>query len=296
MCGNNDKKLRQAEQMAKNKICYDKCVCPKLRVKNKCGECAVFESLSRYYLNYEVGKHTSGGIDRWTWEDIGLVAKSGKAEEWFFLGDEKKITLNGGEEITVVIVGFNHDNLEGGGKAGITFALKDVLKEDYCINVEHTNVGGWRKSKMRTEYLDKIYRLFPEEVRRLIKPVVKLTGVGNGRGGAVESRVDEVEQTVDKLFLFSGNEVEGTEEFFDSGADCGFEGPEDIAAPNEGKQYPYFIDRKNYAVYRNGDRESWWVRSPHCGSDWGFCYYYRGSELTYCGAEQKFAVRFGFCI
>lgn len=78
---------------------------------------------------------------------------------------------------------------------------------------------------------------------------------------------------------------------------CGdFSGPEDITASGEGKQYPYFADRKNYAVYRNGERESWWMRSPHCGSDRGFCYYYKGSELNYCGAKQKFAVRFGFCI
>lgn len=296
MCENKDEKLQQAELMAKNKICYDKCVCPKLRVENKCGECAVFANLSNYYLNYEVGKRILGGLDRWSWEDIGLVAKSGKAEEWFFLGDEKKITLYSGEKITVVIVGFNHDNLQGGGKAGITFALKDVLNEDYYMNCENTNVGGWRESKMRTEFLDKIYRLFPEEVRCLIKPVIKITGVGNGKGDTVEGRADKVEQTIDKLFLFSGNEVEGTEEYFDDGVGEGFSGPEDIAAPGEGKQYPYFVDRKNYAVYRNGERESWWVRSPHCGSDWGFCYYYRGSELDYCGAEQKSAVRFGFCI
>lgn len=227
--------FRQAERMARNKFCYDKCFCPNLRAKNACSECAVLASLRDYYLNFVIGIEPCNYICRWLWEDIATIAESGKAEELFSLGDEKNLILENGEEVTIVIIGFNHDTLVEGGKAGIMFALKDVLQEDFRINDENSSIGGRRASKMRTEYLQQIFELLPKELQGRIKSVVKTTGIGGYS--------QEVEQTVDKLFLFSGNEVEGKEKYSDFGLG-GFYGPEDFAAPDEGKQYPYFVDYK----------------------------------------------------
>ncbi len=287
MCESEQEKFRQAERMAKNKLCYNKCFCPKLRAQNACDNCAVFASLREYYLTSVIGVEPLDYLRRWSWEDIATVAESGKAEELFSLGDEKNLILTNGEEVTVVIIGFNHDELAEGGKAGITFALKDTLQEELYMNEERSNVGGWRASKMRTEYLERIFELLPQELRGRIKPVIKKTGMGG--------RSLDVEQTLDKLFLFSGNEVEGKEEYSDCGLG-GFYGPEDFTAPDEGKQYPYFVDYKNHIVFRNGERESWWLRSPHSEDDFGFCYIYMGAELDCTSAKQKNGVRFGFCI
>lgn len=297
----NADKLRQAERMAKNKLCYDKCFCPKHRKLPyngipQCDDCAVFIALRDYYLNEVIGVEKTETIDRWSWEDISKVAESGEAEDLFFLGDEKRVTLLNGEEASFVIVGFRHDDLANGGKAGITFALKGILREDFAINDNLTNIGGWRDSKMRNSHLEKIYELLPKELRSVIKPVVKLTGIGGGKGGSAIS--EKVVKSIDKLFLFSGVEVEGKDVYRELGCDGGFYGPEAdcFTAPDEGKQYPYFVDRNNVKLLRNGERVSWWLRSPHCEDDVMFCYMYRGDELDCTGAAQKNGVCFGFCV
>lgn len=283
-------KFRQAERMARNKLCYEKCFCPKLRAKNECDNCSVFASLRDYYLAYEIGAEPLDSIGRWSWEDIAKIAESGKAEAMFSLGDEKRVILNNGEAITVVIIGFNHDNLADGSKAGITFALKEVMRDEFRMNAQDTNKGGWRESEMRTVYLEHVFQLLPFELQKRIKPVVKITGVG-GVGW-----LGDVEQTIDKLFLFSGNEVDGKQEYVDNGLVGAFYGPEDWAAPNEGKQYSYFVDYKNHIVHRNGERVDWWLRSPHIGNDTYFCCIDRGGEMQCVGANCHGGVRFGFCV
>ncbi len=283
-------RVRQAERMARNKLCYEKCFCPKFKAKSECDNCPVFVSLRDYYLTYVIGTEPLDSISRWSWEDIAKISESGKAEELFSLGDEKRITLNNGEVATVVIIGFNHDNLADGNKAGITFALKEVLRDEFRMNGENTNKGGWRTSEMRTIYLQQVLRLLPIELQKHIKPVVKTTGVG-GVGW-----LGNVEQTIDKLFLFSGNEVDGKQEYVDSGLGGAFYGPEDWAAPNEGKQYSYFVDSKNHVVSKNGKRVDWWLRSPHIGDGAYFCCVDREGEMQCIGANCCECVRFGFCV
>lgn len=56
-----------------------------------------------------------------TWEEIKEIAKSGKAEEVFEVGNEKIITLKNGEELTIAICGFNQDTDEKGNALPITF-------------------------------------------------------------------------------------------------------------------------------------------------------------------------------
>lgn len=283
-------KFSQAERMARNKLCYDKCFCPKLRAKDECGNCLVFASLRDYYLNYVIEAEPCDYLSRWSWKDVATIAESGKSEELFSLGDEKKVVLSSGEEVTAIIIGFNHDNLADGGKAGMTFALKDALPVELSVNCESTNAGGWRTSKMRTDYLERIYGVLPPELKERIKPVVKVTGVGG------DGRTGRVGKTVDKLFLFSGSEVDGAEEYVDNGFGGAFYGAKDWAAPNEGKQYPYFVDYKNLAFYKNAERVDWWLRSPYIGDGTSFCYVDRGGEMERADAKIRKFIRFGFCI
>ena len=69
--------------------------------------------------------------------------------------------------------------------AGITFALKDLLDGEFEMNETNTNIGGWRKSKMRNVYMPRFYKLLPKDLQGVIKSVLKETD-------------DDV--TVDKLF------------------------------------------------------------------------------------------------
>lgn len=233
-------------------------------------------------------------IERLSWSEIAEAAASGKAKEIFSVGDEKRIALGNGEEVTVVIIGFNHDETPNGGRAGVTFATKDVLKKRYSINEENTNIGGWRESKMRIEYMEEFFNLLPEELRSVVKPVVKVTGIGGGN--PFDDSGNVTERTVDKLFLFSGNELEGEEEYIDNGLVSGFYGPEEWAASNEGRQYPYFVERENRKVYLNGERESYWLRSPHIEDCTAFVFMYKGTRMDAMVAGEKSGVRIGFCV
>ena len=264
---NKTKKYQVAEQRAKETICGEKCVCPKVKAAGACGSCAVLASLREYYETSEIGI-----LDDYSWDEIAEIAESGKAAEKFNIGDEKTCVLYTGEEVTFVILGFGHDDLVGGGKAGITFGLKDVLGGRFEMNAEYTNEGGWKDSKMRTVYMRRFYTLLPEGVRKHIKFVSKTTSVG---GGSVKP-----EKVEDKLFLFSECEVFGDNEY---------------AAPNEGSQYPYFEDEDNRIKNRNASATFWWLRSPYASISNLFCCVSYDGVVSGDFADGSYGVCFGFC-
>ena len=181
----------------------------------------------------------------YSWSEIADIAKSGKAAAHFRVGDTKDITLKSGETVTAVIVDFNHDVLDSEIEytAGITFGIKDVLDGWFEMNADDTNKGGWAKSKMRTVYMQRIENLLPDDVRAALQPVVKTTTKGGGS--------DEIEMTVDKLFLFSEVEIVGSD-----AAD----------SDDEGAQYKYFEKPENRVKRRDGAACPWWLRSPNAAN------------------------------
>lgn len=233
-------------------------------------------------------------LNDYTWGQIAEIAESGIAETIFRIGDEKTDRLYTGEILTFVIVGFNHDELENGGKAGITFALKNVIDGKYEMHGEDTNLCSWRGSKMRTVYMERLFLLLPLELRSKIKPVIKMTG---GGGHTVNGRKPKLVKTVDRLFLFSANEVFGTGEH-EGDEEIGYDdyGPLELSTPCEDTQYPYFADEKNVIKYRFDRQIQWWLRSPQYGNDIFFCFIYTGAKLECEGATNSEGLIFGFCL
>lgn len=216
-------------------------------------------------------------LEMLTWEEIADIAKSGKAAAHFRVGDTKDITLKSGETVTAVIVDFNHDVLDSEleSTAGITFGIKGVLDGWFEMNADDTNKGGWAKSKMRTVYMQRIENLLPDDVRAALQPVVKTTTKGGGS--------DEIEMTVDKLFLFSEVEIVGSDAA-DSGDD-------------EGVQYKYFEKPENRVKRRdNGAACVWWLRSPYAAYASGFYSVSSTGIMRSSGASYAFGVSFGFCL
>lgn len=266
---NKEERYKKAEKLAKDELCNAACLCPKIRAAGACDSCAVLASLREYYATAEVGI-----LDDYSWDEIADISATGNAAEKFSIGDEKTCTLYTGEEVTFVILGFNHDKLQKGGLAGITFGLKELMDGRFEMNADDTNVGGWRDSKMRTVYMERIYKLLPDELRKHIKTAIKLTGEGDCS--------EDAEQTADKLFLFSEKEVFGTTEY---------------AVSNEGKQYPYFKDASNRIKHRNVTSAShWWLRSPYASTSNYFCYVYYGGYVNGNFASNSYGVCFGFCL
>ena len=163
-------------------------------------------------------------FNEFTWDEFAYASEHGIAPQVLNIGDEKTFNLKSGEEVTIQILGFEHDPLsDGSGYAGVTVGLKNCLATPYVMNNEDTNVGGYTSSLMRTVTLVDIYNLLPDEFQSIIKVVKKKTSEGNKSSTIVE--------TDDKLFLFSHEEIYGISSSSDTTPES-FKG--------EGTQYEYF--------------------------------------------------------
>lgn len=227
-----------------------------------------------------------------SWERVSEISESGEAENVFDVGDEINIVFESGEVVTVFILGFNHDKLsDGSGYAGITFGMKNLLKNTYSMNSTLTNDGGWATTEMRNTTLVEIFNQLPSELRALIKTVDKETTIG--------SASTTLTTTQDKLFLFSEYEIFGS--VYNSCA-------------KEGEQYEYYAENgasfnhDNNVTYKklnngNGKAENWFLRSPakaiktqYINSNQWFAAVYSGGGQQSMAPTGSGGICFGFCI
>ena len=220
-----------------------------------------------------------------SWATIAAASADGTASTKYKVGDEKTITLTGGEEVTLQIWGFNHDNLaDGSGKAGITLGMKNLLATQYAMNSSNTNSGGWEASRMRTTTMPAILATLPEDLQAVIKEVSKQSSEGG-------SNADALDTTTDKLFLFSVKEVTGANT---------------NSLDGEGTQYDLWktlLNNGAFATSRikrlsNGDGNAsyWWTRSARSGNSSGFCSFDTSGSVLSSGASYSYGVCLGFCV
>lgn len=225
-----------------------------------------------------------------TWAQIAAFAESGKAADVYKVGDEKQIELSTGETITLVILGFNHDDKTDGGKAGITIGMKNCLTTKYPFNPTNTNVGGWNGSTMRTSTMQTLLSQLPSDLQSVIKTVNKKATSGNNATDIVVSP--------DKLFLLSVIEIMGD---ISPANGAGYVG--------EGEQYEYWRTIKDGAgtgTAANPDRikytgddgatTAWWLRLPGVGSTTHFRAVGTTGVVGINGASRSSGVSFGFCV
>lgn len=291
---NNETLYDKAEEMAEKALCNVKCLCPKLKEAGICSQCDVFTSLRDYYANEEIKSFALSG-----WQEIKEILDSGKAKEVFEIGDEREETLITGEKITLVILGFGQDEKVSGGKINMTIGLKNLMDGDFEMNLTNTNEGGWEKSRMRTVYMERVFKLLPEELRNIIVPVKKSTSAG---GGSTDITVSE-----DKLFLFSLAEIYSPRGISKSD-NSNISGNADTYQ-EEGTQYEYFkellgdadpYDDNEEIIKRkdngSGSADGWWLRSPRIG----YASYFRcvntGGNVNSSSAGGADGVCFGFCV
>ena len=291
---NNETLYDKAEEMAEKALCNVKCLCPKLKEAGICSQCDVFTSLRDYYANEEIKSFALSG-----WQEIKEILDSGKAKEVFEIGDEREETLITGEKITLVILGFGQDEKVSGGKINMTIGLKNLMDGDFEMNLTNTNEGGWEKSRMRTVYMERVFKLLPEELRNIIVPVKKSTSAG---GGSTDITVSE-----DKLFLFSLAEIYSPRGISKSD-NSNISGNADTYQ-EEGTQYEYFkellgdadpYDDNEEIIKRkdngSGSAYGWWLRSPNVGNTSGFRCVTTDGGVYYNIAGITHGVCFGFCV
>jgi len=222
---------------------------------------------------------TSFAVD--SWQTIANVSSCGLAQNFYNVGDEKQIMLQDGEIITVVILGFNHDDLSSGlGKAGISIGMKALLTDGTVANVTNTNIGGWADSYMRNTTMTEIFDRLPVTLQNLVKTVNKTSTIGGSNTNTVV--------TADKIWLLSRVELDGTDE---------------LGYADEGTQYEYWADKNT-----NADREKrkpdglmqngmWRLRSASTASNTAFIIINpNGSLNVNAAAMGDMGISFGFAI
>ena len=216
------------------------------------------------------------------WATIAELSENGQAQTFFSVGDEKTISLTTGEQVTLVILGFDHDDLTGGGKAGMTIGMKNLLATTYRMNATATNEGGWDESEMRTSTMATLLSQLPSDLQGVIKQVNKKATAG----GASTS----ITTSADKLWLLAEVEVDGT-------TSAGY--------ADEGEQYEYWktvkdgtvaADRIKYLSNGSGSAYTWWLRSPSVSNSTNFRSFNSTGIVTIVNANCARGVSFGFCV
>lgn len=143
-----------------------------------------------------------------SWETIATIVKSGKAGEYYHVGDEKEVTLDGytnGSEpaFTVRIANMSTPeecNTEGFSQTACGFVVEfvDIITTS-VMNLDGNNYDGWPGSEMYDFINDKIYNALPNELQNIIIETYSISGHGSEDTTNFES--------VDKLYLLSTKEV-----------------------------------------------------------------------------------------
>lgn len=212
-----------------------------------------------------------------TWDNIAIVSKLGKAQDYWKVGDTKTVAVNG-VNYQFQIIGFDHDTLTTKDgthtKVGITFQMVDCLNTTYSMNGSDTNSGGWNGSTMRTSTMATLLNQLPAALKNVLKSVNKLSGTGGGSTSGTQT-------THDKLFLLSEVEIFGTTSY---------------SVPGEGTQYAYYKAGNSKVKKVNGSAYSWWERSPCSGNTSDFCFVYNSGAANGNNASHSTGVSFGFCV
>lgn len=212
-----------------------------------------------------------------TWDNIAIVSKLGKAQDYWKVGDTKTVAVNG-VNYQFQIIGFDHDTLTTKDgtrtKAGITFQMVDCLNTTYSMNGSNTSSGGWNGSTMRTSTMATLLNQLPAALKNVLKSVNKLSGTGGGSTSGTQT-------THDKLFLLSEVEIFGTTTY---------------SVPGEGTQYAYYKAGNSKVKKVNGSANYWWERSPRSGYTSDFCGVYTGGIANVNFASNSHGVSFGFCV
>ena len=205
-------------------------------------------------------------LENMNWEDISTVSKAGKASEYWSVGDQKTINVNGVDYL-FDIIGFDHDDVTdasayGREKAGITFECRQVLDDGYPMHstIDDLTVG-WHNCDMRLISLPSLFETLDDSLKNVIVNVNKITGA------TVKNTSRATVTTEDTLFLLSYTEVCGEV------SSAIYAGTDPTITVFEGNQYEYYANGGGIRKYKtDGTVGTYWLRTPD-GSNNGFIFY-----------------------
>ncbi len=235
--------------------------------------------------------HYNGEIDLanyWKVGDTRLVQLTNLSSSQVTYVDQK---------MTMVIIGFNHDDLkEKAGertKAAVTIQCRETFQRkgfhgNNALN-NYDNDFNWLKVPMRQWYNQNFVNAMPETFNKLIKTV-------NKKNLKYHTRTDEAPIiSEDKAFLLSVPEVIGVS------SASNYAGTETLL---EGEQYEYYKTSSNRVKYinNNGNKTEtveWWLRSPSSrfyGDGYNWMEIFTNGVITYSESHYSLAHSPAFCL
>ena len=228
-----------------------------------------------------------------TWATIKEVSDAGQGENYWSVGDTKRITINGkvgnftfsNLAIDAFIIGFNHNSSREGTNR-IHFQIGKIGGKDVCLcdsqygsgqsgngyfnmNPNNSNSGGWNGSYMRKTLLgnsgtpssppaNSMLAALPSDLRAVMKSVTKYS---DNTGGSPDN-ASYVTSTTDYLFLLAEFEYHGARSYANS------------AEKNFQLQYSYYKAGNSKVKYKHGETGTaaiHWCRSVDVGTTSYFC-------------------------
>ena len=239
-----------------------------------------------------------------SWATISAISAAGTGANYWSVGDTKTITLSGtvgtlalNSSYKVFIIGFNHNSdKEGTGISFSGFRSLDATNKELCLVDQYynsynstttsftmnpgtsstsTNVGGWKKAKIRKNILgstdvengdatsatitspgaNTLMAALPADLRAVLKPITKYTDCVGNKSTAASA----ILPTVDYLPLMAEFEVFGTRSY---------------ANENEKTyqaQYQYYKNGNSKIKYKHSDVSTaavWWMASIPSPPPW----------------------------
>lgn len=220
-----------------------------------------------YYAQWIQGSFSAA-----SWSEVARICESGKATEYFSVGDEKVVNAEGGSAV-VKIAGFNHDDLaDGSGKASLSIVLGTVADYEHTYN--ETNDTGtyvyWEDSQLRA-VIAPIESVLPQDLRAVIAPVFKEYNRSiQGYTG--------YHKATDRLWALSPREV----------------GLLQTSGPGEKYELFETLDNKSLTKFGNETKVSYWLRDHFSPTTW-YCVNEEGDLNSKFKGESAY-IHFGFCI
>lgn len=250
-----------------------------------------------------------------SWDVISDVSDKSQGPNYWSIGDCKEVVLDGtlgptaisNYTICAFILDFDHNaSLEGNhrihfqiGKTallnGVDIAIyyntPSYTSKGFSMNSADTNVGGWKKTIMRTSYCGTslssysgtFIGILPAALRTVLKSVTKYTDNTGGESTSASA----VTATTEYCFLLSEYEVYGTTS---------------QANPNEANkqaQYAYYsagnstLKYQSTAPTKNG---AWWLRSPGATTYSAFGVVGGGGTILALSASNGYGLAPAFCV
>ena len=253
-----------------------------------------------------------------TWATIKEVSDAGQGENYWSVGDTKRITINGkvgnftfsNLAIDAFIIGFNHNSSREGTNR-IHFQIGKIGGKDVCLcdsqygsgqsgngyfnmNPNNSNSGGWNGSYMRKTLLgnsgtpssppaNSMLAALPSDLRAVMKSVTKYS---DNTGGSPDN-ASYVTSTTDYLFLLAEFEYHGARSYANS------------AEKNFQLQYSYYKAGNSKVKYKHGETGTaayHWCRSVHSGYSSSFCLVYTNGSAHDNRANYSWGEAPGFAV